>query len=229
MIRLLDASRVQGRLDALALAKLGIRGAYLKCTQGNEPGVDPTFAANRDALRAEGIKVGAYHFLYPLPDDPAAHPGRSPAAQADAFFRAAGLLDLPPALDVEWPAPENFPRWPGLTNVNACEHAIATLTEIDHLFGRTPVVYTYPYWWKFADGQAHSEFENYPLWLADYSRFAAAVPPDGAAPLAVPAPWSDWTLWQHTGGGMRLPNGDPVDFDVFNGDEAAWCIFSSGA
>jgi hypothetical protein len=69
------------------------------------------------------------------------------------------------------------------------------------LSGTRPVVYTYPYF-AHAINLPASFGQKYKLWIASYQ----ATP-------AVPAPWTDWVLWQDSGGTQKLPNGVPVDTD----------------
>src|SRR5579864_9557685 len=101
MLRGLDVSAAQGRVDWGCVAGMGCRFAIIKCKQGND-GIDPRFAENVAGAKAAGLLVGAYHFAYPLPK-------LDPRAQARAFFEASSLGnragELPPALDLEWPAP----------------------------------------------------------------------------------------------------------------------------
>lgn len=237
MIRLIDASSVQGVLDCVALRAAGIRGAYLKCTEGNSGGVDSSFATDVAAARAAGIAPGAYHFAYPLPPQNG-NPSRSPIAQARAFFERSGGLgsrdgELPPAVDLEWPEPENWTdpkgRWV-CTPSQIRDWGLEHLQEVTRLWGRKPLVYTYRYFWDHvlsATDDHGSAYADYPLWMADYNHYAGKTPPDGAAPY-VPRPWPTWTLWQHDGnGGLRMPNGRDADFNVFRGDEDAWQKFLS--
>lgn len=250
MIRVVDLSSVQGVLGDDCwqhLVELGIRGAYVKCTTGND-GADPDFAPNVAGARRHGIAPGPYCYMEPLPPS-AAHPGRAPVEEAALFFKTAGGLgwqpgsvpvpfqatggqpgDMPPCGDAEWPVPEEWAKW------NCSPHQLvawmdAFYAELARLFGRKPVIYTYPYWWttvcaagSLAGYMSVVAASAWALWIADYDTAPHRVPVDGERPRAIP-PWTEATLWQHTGGGMKLPNGEPVDYSVFLGDEAAWAAF----
>ena len=215
MIKGLDASSVQGLLDVEALHAAGCRFLLHKCQQGND-GKDPFFERNVSAARAKGWRVGAYHFLYPLPH-------LDPEKQAEGFYAASQLGayngELPPALDLEWPDPDaGFAKW-GCTPKQVSDFARRCAERMTQLFGRKPVIYIYPYFaQKLAAGADVSWLAEYPLWIASYEK----------APR-IPKPWTSWALWQYDGnGGEKLPGGGDADFNWFNGDEealAAFCAF----
>ena len=79
------------------------------------------------------------------------------------------------------------------------------LSTVEQLSGRTPIVYTYYYFWQHQMGGS-TAFTRYPLWIAAYQ---------AKAPTKLPGGWTQWTLWQYTDRG-RVPgvNGI-VDLSVF--------------
>ena len=191
----------------------------LKCSQGNEAGVDGQFSANLANAPAAGVVIGAYHFGYPLPSQPG-NPTRDPAAQAKlAFEKCQGLGsrpgDLLPALDLEWPAPQDWGKW-GCTAQQIRAWGLAYLQAAEALWGCKPLLYSYPNFLQSIGIATEPGYAGYPLWMADYNRYQHGTPPDGASPV-VPPPWTSWEMWQHAGGTMKLPNGTPCDFDVLNG------------
>ncbi len=208
MIRGLDASSVQGALPIKALNDAGCRFLIHKCQQGND-GKDPYFERNVSAARAAGWKVGAYHFLYPLPH-------LDPVTQADGFYAASDLGayngDLPPAIDLEWPDPDAGWANRGCTAEQISDFARRCAERMTELYRRRPLVYIYPYFAaKLRAGADITWLSEYPLWIASY-----AVQP------LVPHPWSTWAFWQYDGnGGERMPGGGDADFNRFNGDEVA--------
>ena len=219
MIRGVDVSSVQGSMDWVSVAESGIQFAVLKCSQGNEAGVDGQFSANLANAPAAGVVIGAYHFGYPLPSQPG-NPTRDPAAQAKlAFEKCQGLGsrpgDLLPALDLEWPAPQDWGKW-GCTAQQIRAWGLAYLQAAEALWGCKPLLYSYPYFLQSIGIATEPGYAGYPLWMADYNRYQHGTPPDGASPV-VPPPWTSWEMWQHAGGTMKLPNGTPCDFDVLNG------------
>ncbi|HEY2509833.1 MAG TPA: glycoside hydrolase family 25 protein [Polyangiaceae bacterium] len=238
MIRIVDLGSPQGTLRREhweEMARDGIRGAYLRCGNGNN-GVDPTFRANLLGARAVGIAVGVYHVGFPLPASKL-HPGRAPEEQAKMHFAASlGVGSkpgtMPPALDFEWPSPVEWAKW-SVTPASAIAWATVYLAQMRQDVGRDAALYLYEdFGLHLAGGPFPTPAENVdalqrvlapfassPFWLALYQ---------GAAPGAF-GPWTAPTIWQKSGGGGKLPNGAPVDEDLFLGNEDAWQVFLGNA
>lgn len=231
MLRGADISSAQGHVDFVKMKSDGLDFVILKGCEGNKGfgaapnafnGVDPVYLANRAAAVKAGLLVSTYHFAYALPTDPA-HPGRSPKEQAQHWFDTTGGHgsqdgELPPALDLEWPAPQDWPAWK--TNaIDARQWCVDARSYMIDLWGCQPIVYTYPDFWSHLGGALIPAFVDSPLWIANYPK-PYAWPVEGENPVVL-KPWSKWTFWQFTGGGMQLPAGQPVDYDVFCGDLAA--------
>jgi len=91
--RVVDVSWHQGDIDWRRVARDGVRGAWIKATEGGDF-VDPRFGDNRAGARAAGLAVGAYHFFTFC---------RPPEDQAENFLKTVGgdWGTLPPAVDVE--------------------------------------------------------------------------------------------------------------------------------
>lgn len=191
-----DISVLQGTVDFNALYASGVRFVIIRCGVGND-GIDSKYASNVANATAAGLKVMAYHFVYPLPPL-AGDPTRDPAAQARLHFNASGPNILA-ACDFEWPAPQDWAQW-GCTASQINQWCLAYLQAYQNLSGQTMVIYTYPY---FAQSLSlPAAFAQYPLWIASYEPSPA-----------VPAPWTDWVLWQNSDSG-KLPNGVAVDTDL---------------
>lgn len=197
----IDISSVQGNVDFKWLVNQGIQFVIVKCYEGNK-GKDPYYNRNVAGAKAAGLKVAAYHFIYPLPTD-AAHPDRDPKVQAKMHYEAAG--DIPFACcDLEWPEPQDWAKW-GCTADQIKKWTLEYLTEYERLSGQVMILYTYYFFAKTLSLPA--EFTKYPLWVANFD-----------FPPKVPKPWTDYVM-QQTGGGktgvaMILPNGIPVDTDL---------------
>jgi lysozyme len=200
LIKGIDISTIQGNVDFKALANSGIQFVICRCGIGNG-GIDKLYKQNIANAKAAGLKVMAYHFIYPLPPL-ASQPLRDPKAQAQMHVNAAGG-ELA-ACDLEWPAPQDWAKW-GCTAAQITQWSIAYLEAYEQLSGIRPIVYTYPYFAQ-AIKLPQSFGQKYKLWIASYS----------ATPV-VPSPWTDWVIWQDTGGtgpnAQHLPNGAPVDTD----------------
>ena len=204
-----DISVVQGNVNFSAVKASGIDFVVLRCGVGNG-GIDIDYVKNVAAATAAGLKVMAYHFLYPLPpmivNGKDTQPLRDPIKQAQYHFNA--VQGQMAAIDCEWPAPQDFGKW-NCTPAQINQWMIAYFTEYTRLDnGRKPFLYTYPYW--AAAVKFDPFFAQFPLWIASYQ----ATP-------SIPHPWTDWTMWQTTGGGGKLPNGAPVDTDVVK-DLSIW-------
>jgi len=222
MILGVDVSALQGVIDWARVAAAGVRFAYLRCTIGNEPKQNDTrFAINVKGCREAGIYPGAYHFAFPL----ATGAGNSPADQARRAYVQADTLgsqkgELPPSLDIEWPPPHQWAKW-GVTAQSIAGWTRAYLTEAERLWGRKPVVYTYPWFWQSVlAGTDNIEWAaEYPLWMARYLSPNDWMPvKDASGP---PKPWTHSAIWQFAadGSNVRIPGiGTVVDRDVFLGE-----------
>lgn len=224
-IPVLDFASPQGNLTPpqwKELADRGVRGIWAKCGNGNNA-PDPTFRANLSGARNADIVPGAYGVPFVLPADEANHPGRSPIDQAQKHFQDSGALgmvlgDLPPMCDLEWPEPVDWAKW-GVTAPFARAFALLYLRETERCIGRRPLLYLYSDWahhlFAGATQVELDAFAEFPLWIARY----------GVTDPGTIAPWTRPTLWQRSGGGGVLPNGRPVDEDVFLGGEDEWEAF----
>lgn len=190
-------------IDWQEVAAHGQKFAFVKATEGetwtNEHYLEDVRAAN-DA----GLLVGTYHYARPAGDP------RLQAAHYAATLAASPQHALPPVLDIEvneGRSPEELQRWVG-----------EFLATTEQLTGRTPMVYTYRYFWRehLADTD---QFTRHPLWLAAYQNHAPE--PVGG--------WNHLTFWQRSETG-RVPgiNGN-VDLNLFNGNEAQLGDFAAGA
>lgn len=229
VVRGCDVSAIQGRLPADAMAALGLSFAFVRCQVGNQQARDVLFEDDVSRLKQVGIRVAPYCFAYPLPH-------LDPLDQAD-HFRGAAMVgadlvgnrvgDLPPALDLEWPPPEQWAAR-GCTAEQIVDWALRCVDGMRARWTCDPVLYSYPWFLKnlsaaplFATLAASCR-----LWIAGGAQYmnGDGHVPDLAReqPPRVPGWGGDWTFWQHDGdGGARLPNGVDADFNVFNGDLAA--------
>jgi lysozyme len=134
-----------------------------------------------------------------------------PVAQADYFLSVAADVTVL-ALDIEHnPDPQG--------QTMSIPQMEAFVQHIHSKTGRWPIIYTNPGGWT---GQSSQVAAQCPLWVAVW----------GTQPV-VPAPWSNWTIWQFTDGNNGpLPHSidgiGTADFDRFNGDQAALLQFFQG-
>jgi GH25 family lysozyme M1 (1,4-beta-N-acetylmuramidase) len=178
-----DVSKYQhddGRaIDWAAVKRSGQAFAFLKATGGSNR-VDPWFTREWAAAGRAGMVRGAYHY---------ADPSSNPEAQAALVVQTVGSTreasNLGIVLDIEDDG--------GLAPAALAAWAHRFLDAVEARTGRTPILYTYVYFWQHAMANNRS-FGAYPLWLARY----ADQPP---APVAG---WSQWTFWQHSSS-YRVP------------------------
>ena len=191
MIKGVDVSKWQGRVDWKAKALQGFNFAVAKATEGTDI-VDAYFADNAAGIPAAGLIGGAYHFF---------HPAQDPREQAQHFLSTiagADGLKLPVMLD--WEVSDGMRISTQVTNAQIWLDAVAQAT------GKAPFVYSYLAY--FEQLALPESFAQYPLWLAAYS---AHMPQP-------PAPWNTITIWQSSGsGGLDIDqfNGDMAQLEKF--------------
>jgi GH25 family lysozyme M1 (1,4-beta-N-acetylmuramidase) len=180
----------------------GASFAFVKATEGVGYR-NPNFASDFASVHAHGMIRGAYDFARPSGATNAAVAADA-TAEANFFVRTTGTLhkvgDLPPALDIEVAGALNPAR------LSLWTHTWLALTK--KLTGRTPIIYTYPYFWKRMMGNS-AGFAGYPLWLASYSRTSPAMV----------GGWKRYTFWQYTYTARLAGVNRVVDMSVFNGTE----------
>ncbi len=211
MILGLDVGVDQGVISLLDWRKIrseGRRFAFYRCMEGLGS-VDPTFASNVAGGTLAGLAGGAYFVL---------HPWLDVVAQVTAWFDASKRLgcsagQLAPVIDIELDKDAGKTMAPGdvLAALIACANKIALLWQ------RPPIVYTYLDFEKrdVLGGGDPTPLAASALWLASYE----------PTPPAAPAPWSQVTWWQQSGGsGYRTPAGAPCDSDAFLGSEGDFAV-----
>ena len=182
------------------VAAEGHEFAIVKATEGTSY-VNKYFAADYSGIRKAGMVRGSYHFAHP------AYPVAKTAMAQAKFYVAhigntATTKTLPPALDLEVDG--------GLSRTALITWAQNFLLDVRNLTGRTPMIYTYPWFWKVALADAPA-LNRYPLWMAAYH---GSTPDAGA------------TLWQYTAGAkvsgikglvdMSKLLADPTTFDALS-------------
>lgn len=176
--------------------------AFVKATEGGD-WVNPHYAQDIQAANAAGLKTGAYHYARPAGD------AKTQAANFAAQIALAPDQTLPPALDIEVAEGKSAAQ---------LEQWIEEFTsELKRLTGRTPMIYTYKYFWM---GQMNNsqKFSDMPLWLAAYQ---------DQAPEAVGG-WNELSFWQRSGSGKVAGISTDVDMNLFNGSKQQLQSFSDG-
>ena len=179
MIKGIDVSNHQDRIDWSRVKADGITFAYVKASEG-QTFVDPKYDAHVAGAKSVGIRTGAYHFA--RPDTDASDPEQDARAEADFFLSLAAPRsgDLLPALDLETA---------GLPAAQMVAWTKAWLDRVRKVIGVRPLVYTYPYFWEQLGGT--TAFRNYPLWIANY----------GVSEPMLPGSWRRYWIWQYSASG----------------------------
>lgn len=228
----LDVSSLQGAIDWEKVAAAGHRFVYVRATIGRrDHDEDPRFADNVRGAKAAGLLVGAYHFFIP---------GVMSQLQVDNVAKHIELsrtaMDLPIALDFEWPDPSEWDER-GIIPTSLAPQALLLVERMRDKFGRYPVLYSYPHFLAKLPRSGPSWTSlvelgiRCPLWIASYPWAAnpgIRTPRDEMEPH-LPEPWPKWTVWQWCGNGGRVP-GVPTDCDrnLFNGSEEDLRAFCRG-
>ncbi len=189
----LDFSHYQGDVIFDILCKREVAMCYLKCTDG-ATFLDPKYSRNVSGLSGCGIPFSSYHYF---------QPGVDPHTQALWFVKNAKEAQEADLIDVE--ETRNIP-------VGYAVRLFSFLTDIEHMRGKRPILYTRSSYWKLYLSAAFNWAFAYRLDVAHYT--------DRSGPI-VCLPWDpmNWYLWQFgtpalgTYYGMQTKD---VDVSVFN-------------
>ncbi|MFQ6329574.1 glycoside hydrolase family 25 protein [Nocardia sp. CWNU-33] len=189
-------------IDWFAVRRSGHDFAMVKATEGLNY-VNPYFIQDSLLMRAAGVARGTYHYAQPsLP------PQSQAALYAATVLGQNGPLDLPPVLDME--------NAGGLDPARLINWTRRYLETVELLTGRTPIIYTYPNFWKTAMANT-DEFVHYPLWIADYR---------GNDQPEVPGGWPTWTFWQTTDRGKVPGIAGGTDVNVYSGAQGDFARYA---
>lgn len=192
----IDVSRYQQRISWEAVKAMNVNNIQLGFAfiKATEGNgrVDPFFKRNWERSKKAGIIRGAYHFFIA---------SRDGATQAENFAHTVKLEsgDLPPVLDVERI---------GNTQPAVLRREVKKwLNALEDYYSVKPVIYTNA---DFYRNYLEGFFDDYPLWVAHYLQ------------PHQPRISRTWTFWQHNEAGRVNGILSRVDFNVFNGDSAAF-------
>ncbi|HXZ15468.1 MAG TPA: GH25 family lysozyme [Roseiarcus sp.] len=199
----IDVSKFQGAIDWNRVADSGVKFAWIKATEGGDH-ADERFQANWEGAKGAGVPHGAYHFVYWC----------RPPMEEMAFFEQNAPVEpdaLPPVLDVE-ATPTSPTCHRHLTQEGAIRDMQVMLDEMEHHYGKRPVIYTTVDFYQaiLADGA----FENYPIWVRS-TKFHPSVKYGGRV----------WRFWQYQSDGYVPGIGGKVDKDAFSGTVEQWAAF----
>lgn len=184
----IDVSHYEGSIDYAKVKASGIQVVYIKATEGTSF-KDPTLDRNYNNAKANGLKVGFYHFFRARDEENAKQ-------QASFFVDAIKEMDYDCKLALDLETTQNLDK-STLSNL-----AKIFLDEVTRLTGKEVVVYTYTY---FARSNITGVLGNYPLWIAHYG-----VSTPGSNPI-----WDSWIGFQYSDTGSISGISGDVDLDEF--------------
>ncbi|MBR3456171.1 MAG: glycoside hydrolase family 25 protein [Bacteroidaceae bacterium] len=196
-VRGIDISHYQDEIDWDLLRNATVKDSplmfiFVKATEGVGM-LDENFIQNFYYARQNSIMRGAYHYFKPQ---------SSVDKQARFFCKCVQLEedDLPPVLDVEEDG--------GLSKEQLQKAVLKWLKIVEKHYGVKPILYC-SYSFR-RDILTAKEFDDYPLWIANY--YVDKLSYKG-----------DWKFWQHTDFGRVAGIKGNVDVNLFNGSrEELW-------
>jgi GH25 family lysozyme M1 (1,4-beta-N-acetylmuramidase) len=188
-------------IDWADVAQAGYSFAAIKATEGNYY-VNPYYASDAAGAVAAGLYVAAYEFANPA--DSSGTVAAQYTVQNAGNYTIGGQY-LPLMLDLEYD-PYSSNQCYGLSTSQMVTWISEFVTETTTLTGAAPILYTPPEWWDTCTGNS-TAFAGDLLWVPSYS---------AGAPSALPAGWSNWTMWQYTSAGTVPGITGSVDLDYFS-------------
>lgn len=184
----IDVSNWQGYIDYSQVKNSGIEIVYIKSSQGTNI-VDPYFRINYTNAKANGLKVGFYHYLTATNETEA-------VSQAEFFVSVISKTtpDCRLAMD--------FERFGDLSNGEINNISIAFLEKVKELTGKEVIIYSDEFNARNVFGE---ELANkYPLWVAEYG-------------VSEPRQtnWKSWDGFQYSNQGEVKGVRGYVDLDKF--------------
>jgi lysozyme len=198
VLNLIDVSNHQGAINWDAVAQSGVKGAFIKATEGNFFR-DGWFAYNWSECKRVGLFRGAYHY---------ARPSSGTTAEQEAYFfldniNANGGIEAGDALVLD----NEDDRFHG----NVVPWAVFWMQIVNNVTGFNPIHYTGP-WYINSRMPDKTDLMPYALWLADYPNT-----PDSSR---WPKSFREVDFWQYTSSG-RVPGvAGNCDANWFRGTEA---------
>lgn len=184
----IDVSVWQGEIDFARVRESDVQIVYIRSSEGSGV-IDTRFRRNYAGFKAQGFKIGFYHFMTARTQE---------EAREQARFFAETIEGTQPDCRLA----VDFERAGGLTNRQANDIVLAFLQETERLTGKACAIYSDAW-------AARTLWEEaltvYPLWVANYG--VESPEPNGK--------WEVWAGWQYSDQG-RIPGiTGNVDLDHF--------------
>lgn len=187
----IDVSGWQETIDYAQVKQAGIEIVYMKTSEGSNF-IDPYFEQNYTNAKANGLKVGFYHYVTAKSTEE--------AIQEANFFSsviAGKSPDCRLAMD--------FESFGNLSSEQINEIGLTFLKTVENITKKEMVVYSNT---NDATVIFSGEITSYPLWIAQYGE--PEPTPNGN--------WSTWIGWQYTDQGEVAGINGYVDRDKYTDD-----------
>lgn len=184
----IDVSSWQRNIDFSAVRNAGIEIVYMKSSEGSSY-IDPYFETNYRNAKANGLKVGFYHYVTARTTE---------QARAQATFFAKVISGKEPNCRLAM----DFENFGNLSTTQINEISRIFLETLESLTNKEVLIYSNAY---SARTIFSSSLTNYPLWVANYG---VSEPGDNGK-------WSTWVGWQYTDTGRISGISGYVDRDYF--------------
>ncbi len=184
----IDVSGWQGNIDYSGVVSSGIEIVYMKASEGTSF-VDPYFNQNYTNAKANGLKVGFYHYLTARSNS---------EAVAEANFFVSTISGMTPDCRLAM----DFESFGNLSAEEINEIGLTFMQTVESLSGKEMVIYSDT---SNASNIFGGGLTNYPLWVAQYE--VEEPTPNGN--------WDSWVGWQYTDAGEISGINGYVDRDRF--------------
>ena len=184
----IDVSSWQQNIDFAAVRNAGIEIVYMKSSEGSSY-IDSYFETNYRNAKANGLKVGFYHYVTARTTE---------QARAQATFFAKVIRGKEPDCKLAM----DFENFGNLSTTQVNEISRVFLETLENLTNKEVLIYSNAY---SARTIFSSSLSNYPLWVANYG---VSEPGDNGK-------WSTWVGWQYTDTGKISGISGYVDRDYF--------------
>lgn len=184
----IDVSGWQGNINYAEVKNSGIEIVYMKSSEGRSF-VDPYFNQNYTNAKANGLKVGFYHYLIARSNE-------------EAIEEARFFVSVISGKEPDCRLAMDFESFGNLSVEEINQIGITFMTAVQNLSGKEVIIYSNT---NDARNIFSGELTNYPLWVAQYE--VREPTPNGK--------WSTWAGWQYTSTGEVAGISGHVDRNKF--------------
>lgn len=189
LYRGIDVSIWQGQINYERVKEDGIEVVYIRSSEGSSY-VDPYYLRNYNNAKANGLKIGFYHYLTATTTDEAIE-------QADFFVSLVGGLEPDCRLAMD------FEQFNGLSIEEINTVSLAFLERVEEKSSKEVVIYSDAYNARVTFGEELAS--RYPIWIAEY----------GVEEPESNGKWDTWIGFQYSSTGEISGINPRVDLDYY--------------